>query len=427
MARNFTVQDARAIMQLLVQQATGQTNIAVVDTSTFVSAGELVLSQSIENVYNALNIVLGRLISASRPYKAKLKLMDALDTGVYTSRLRKISYYSKFPKNAGAFNTNLYTNLHEGFTAGQNFDNQTPPVAQSVKSQWEQNLAMPLEMNFGGSASWDNCITQPEYQAQVAFRDEAEFIKFLTGYMQEHANDIEQQREAWNRMALVNKIASVYDMRTYMPGSVIDLVAGYNAKFNTSYTGAQLRTTYLKDFLAYFVTEFKLVSEYMTERSANYHWSVPKTVDGVTYHVLRHTPYRDQRVYLYSKLFKDAEAQVLPEIFNPEYLDIKTQYEDVTYWQSVDDRGAIKCTPAITDADPASPTYGTQVQGTSVDLPYVVGMITDRDGLMTDMMLDSVATTPLEARKKYRNTWQTFLKGVISDNTEKVCIFIMSS
>lgn len=427
MARTFTTQDARAIMQLLVEQATGQTNIAVVDTSSFVSAGELVLSQSIENVYNSLNIVLGRLISASRPYKAKLKLMDALDTGIYTNRLRKISYYSKFPKESGAFNTNLYTNLAEGFTAGQNFDNQTPPVAQSTKSQWEQNLAMPLEMNFGGSATWQNCITQPEFQAQVAFRSEEEFIKFLTGYMQEHANDIEQQREAWNRMALVNKIASVYDMSAYMPGSVFDLVAGFNSRYGTSYTGTQLRTTYLKEFLAYFVTVFKLTSEYMTERSANYHWSVPKTVGGDTFHILRHTPYRDQRVYLFSQLFKEAESLVLPEIFNPQYLDINTQYEDITYWQSVDDRSAIKCTPAITDADPTSPTYGTQIAGSAVDLPYVVGMITDRDGLMTDMMLDSVATTQLEARKHYRNTWQTFLKGVISDNTEKVCIFVMSS
>ena len=57
----------------------------------------------------------------------------------------------------------------------------------------------------------------------------------------------------------------------------------------------------------------------------------------------------------------------------------------------------------------------------------MVGMITDRDGLVTNMMLDRVDTTELEKRKHYRNTWQTFVKGVISDNTEKVVIFYMAS
>lgn len=112
-----------------------------------------------------------------------------------------------------------------------------------------------------------------------------------------------------------------------------------------------------------------------------------------------------------------------PQIFNPSYLDLNTQYEEVDYWQTNTndaDRSKINVIPAVTDVD-----TGLQKAGSNVTLDYVVGMLCDRDGLMTNMQLDTVATTPLEARKLYRNTWQTFMKGVISDNTENCIIFIM--
>ena len=426
MARVFTTKDARSLMELFVKQGTGQQNVSVANTADYVSAGELLASTGMENVFNAINMVMGRLIVASRAHKKSLKLMQEFDNGIYTSLVRKISFYTKMPKNGGSFNTDLYTNIADGFTAGEN-ETGTPPVAQSTKSQWEQNLQYPLEMTFGGSNTWQNCVTISEDTFGQALRDEREMAIFIQGYLQEHANDIALQEEAWNRMCLLNKIASVIDMSSYMNGSAFDLVAGFNARFGTTYTGTQLRNTYYKEFLAYFVSTFKLVSMYLTEKNNQYHWPVPKTINGDQYELLRETPYKDQHVYLYSPFFKEAEALVLPEIFNPEYLDIKTQYQEVTFWQGLDDRAKINITPAITDPDPTSPTYGTQIQGANVELPYVLGMITDRDGLVTNMMLDRVDTTELEKRKHYRNTWQTFLKGVISDNTEKVVVFYMAS
>ena len=58
MARSFTVKDGRALMTALVKQATGQSNVAVVDGSSFVSAGELVLATGMENTLNSLNILI---------------------------------------------------------------------------------------------------------------------------------------------------------------------------------------------------------------------------------------------------------------------------------------------------------------------------------------------------------------------------------
>lgn len=412
MAMVFTPQDAHIIMNAIVKQATGQQSITVVDASTFVSAGELVLNTGIENVYNALNIVLGRTYAAARPYKAKLTLMDAMNTGVYSNRLRKISYYASANMAAGNVNTNLYTNLAQGYTSGEN-------SGASTKSQWEQNRKYLLESNFGNTAAWQFCVTRDEEAVRAAFRDENEFITFLQGYDVEYGNDIESTREAWNRLVLLNKIAAVYSDGSDMPGSVVNLTTAFNTKYGTNYTSDALRTTHLKEFLSFFVETFKLASEHMTERSVNYHKSMKKTVSGEDFYILRHTPYADQHVYLFDELFISAEANVLPEIFNPEYLDINTQYERVTYWQSIDSRAEINIKPALIDAT------GKQIAGDAVNLKYVVGLITDRDGLMTNMQLDRVDTTPLEARKHYRNTWYSFMRGGMCDNTENAILFYM--
>lgn len=413
MARTLTPKDVHSLVNLLVKQITGQQFITVTDASSFVSAGELILNAGMENVYNALNILLNRTIIAARPYNAKLKMIQAENESAFASRMRKISYYSKDALPSGAFNTDLYTNFADGYTSGDNSESST-------KSQWEQHPAMPLEMNFAGVSTWQDCITMYEDAVKYAFTSEEEFARFVSGYLTEHGNDIESQKEAWNRLAILNKIASVYDMSDYMPGSVINLTESFNSRFGTQYTSAQLRSTYLKEFLAFFVATFKTMSRRMTNRSASKHWPVTKTVGDNTYSILRHTPYRDQRVILYGPLYTEAEAMVLPEIFRPEYLDIDTQFEEVDFWQNERSSAAINVTPAIND-----PNRGIQMAGATVSIPYVVGMLFDKDALMTSYSLETVSTTPLEARKRYRNTWNTFARNIISDNTENSVIFIM--
>lgn len=421
MARVLTPKEGYAVMNALVKQATGQQAVTVTDLSSFVSASELVWATGTENVFNALHIVLNRTLIASRPYTAKLKMMEEINTGLYSSRVRKISFYADEALPAGNFNTDLYTNLAEGFTAGQNPDSEG--AAQSVKSQWEQHRKQPLEVSFGGSTVWQHCITLDEDATKAAFESPEAFAAFVSGYLQEHQNDIESTREAWNRMNLLNKIASVYDMKASMPGSVVNLTKEYNDKFGTSYTSEELRTTYLKDFLAFFVARFKEDSKRLTERTSRYHWTPTKTVGGQNLALLRHVPYSAQRVYLFSELFTEAESLVLPEIFNPELLDIKTQYEAVSYWQSNEDdtkRASINVTPAVVNT-----VTGEQEAGAPVNLQFVVGMITDKDGLMTNMMLETARTTGVEARKGYRNTWLSFARNNMCDNTESVIIYTM--
>ena len=420
MSRRLAPKDCYALMNALVAEATGQqATIQAVDTSSFVSAGETVLATGTENVLNSLAMVVGRRLVAVRPYNAPLRLINAIDTGIYSDRLLKDSFYSRFAQPSGAFNTDLFTNLATGFTSGENVGG-SPAAAQSTKSQWEQNLPVPLELNFAGRNTWQDCSTIPEIQLQQAFRDEASFSEFVTGYMMERANDIESQKEAYNRMTLLNFMAGLYDMSASMPGSVVNLTYEFNQEFGTSYTTAQLLSTYLKEFMEFFTARVKIDSDKMTNRSLNYHWSPAKQVGGVDYYLLRHTPKDKQKLFLYAPMFTKAQSYVFPEIFNPQYLKMEN-YEGVNFWQNENDPSAIKITPAIPNvASPAS-----QTAGTAVALDMVVGVLFDEDALMIDYQLDTALSTPVEARKHYRNVWYTYAKNSICDFTEKAILYYM--
>lgn len=418
MARLLTPHDSYALMNLLQAECIGADNaITCVDSSTFISAGEAVLASGMDNVINSLYLLVGRLYCASREYKGKLSIVEAISTGAYSHRMAKISTYSKKALPSGNWNTDLFTNLAPGFTAGENKDGNGDP--QSTKSQWEQNPPVNLEVNFGGSNVYDFSITMYEDQLKASFRNETEFANYISSVLTELNNDLEQYKEHKCRMLILNRIGADYDMVSLRPGSVVNLTTAFNNEFGTSYTSEELRTTHLKDFLAFMVARFKIDSEYMTERSLLYHWSPTKTVNGVDYELLRHTPYDKQKLVLFSPLYTKAEAYVMPTLFNPGRLTIDN-FEPINYWQNINYPSSIDVIPAINDSD------FKQVAGDEVKLDYVVGMIYDTDSMMLDYQVEYARSTPVEARKGFRNIWYGVSFNGISDPTEKSILYYMS-
>lgn len=418
----MTPQDAHKIMNELVHMATGKSDINVVDTSSFVSAGELVLQTGTTNTLNCLSMLIGRTFMAVRPYNARLNIINNVDTNGFTGRMRKISFYSKDAVASGDWNTQLFDNLVDGYTNGENGDKSIGDGKNSTKSMWEQNQPMPLEMNFSGISTWEDVLTTYENQLKQAFRSESEFAQFVSGVMTEKENDIESQKEAFNRMTLLNRIATAYAIKDTVPTGAVNLTKEYNTRYGTSYTSEELRTTYLESFLKFFVSEFKILSDRMTDRSTLFHWDASKEVNGVIYKMMRHTPKELQRLILYNPLFIEAETQVFPTVFNDQYLKIEN-YEGVNYWQAINNPESVKLKCAIPDV--TNTNNGLQTVSEQVNIPFVVGCLYDRDALMTQFYLEDSAVTPLEARKRYYNTWWTFARNAINDTTENFILFYM--
>lgn len=424
MARTLTPVEAYALMNELHAQATGQKTLTGVNASNFVSVGEDVLATGFENTLNALSMVLGRTIVAVRPYKSKFGLIQSISTGAYTHRLRKISYYSRNDLPAGNFNTNLFP---ANLKAGATHQKVTTSGSEATASMWLQNPPVPLEQNFAGSSVWQTSTTTYRDALKMAFNSVESFSAFVAGALTELGNDIETDKESFRRAAVLQHIGMTYDAGA--TESKVNLTAAYNAKFQTSYTTAQLQTTYLQSFLAFMSAKMKLDSDRLTERSAAYHDARAKTVvnpesgASETLSILRHTPKEKQKLFIYNPLFADAEALVLPTIFNPQYLGLPdVNIERVGYWQSnytEAGRSGVSVTPAVYNA-------AGQTAGTAVALDYVVGLLFDEDALVVDYQLDSVDTTPIEARKHFYNTWYSFARNIISDPTEKAILYYMA-
>ena len=419
MARTLTPKDGYALMNLLVKQATGQQSITVVDTSSFVSAGELVMATGMENTLNALSLVIGRTMVAVRPYNAKLKLINAINSGVYSNRIRKLSVYSKDGKPAGDLNTDLYTNLYNGIG-----DVKVTSPVENVGSEWEQDKPVVLECNMGGRTAWDVELTVYPDQFANAFRDVNAFNELVSAIMTSKQNEIEFQKEAFNRAVVLNQIAGRVSLEgTLINGGAINLTKAFNDYYGTSYSSNDLRTTYFTDFLAFFVSTIKQYSRKLEIPSVNHHWCPTKTVDGVQYtSLVRHTPRDRQRLFLYEPMFINAESQVFPEVFHENYLKMEN-YEGVMYWQAEGvgiDNAGINVTPAIPQAN------GTQTAGDPVELDYVVGILFDEDAMMVDYQLEASETTRLNARHRFYNIWWHFWKNMINDFTENAVVFYMA-
>lgn len=425
MARNYNVQDAYDIVNAMLDNIQGlNATLTVVDSSTFIDAGEVIKSAPVEDTLNALSLVLARTLIAVRPYGAKLGIFNRFDSGVFANRMRKISYYSSDAEYVGSINNQLHINHQDGFDNGRN-GTQTPAPGTppeypdgftSAASMWVQEFKHPIEIDFGGTSAWQTRLTLPEDALERAFASESDFLRFWDGMLTDKANDIEQMKEGFNYALLDNVIAATYAMNNGR--QVVNLTSEFNNFFGTSYTTAQLLSTYYTEFLEFFISTIRKTSDLMTHRTALFHQPLTQTFNGVSQSVLRHTPKDRQNLILYNPMFIDAQARVYPEIFNERYLRIEN-FEGVDFWQNINDPMGINVIPSYPDYDAL---YGDT---DPVVLENVVGILYDEDAIMTDFQLDRVAMSPLEAAKLYRNSIWHFRRNYIYDATENIVIFVM--
>lgn len=423
MARVLTPVDGYIIMQDVVNQLMGADAPKKIDATNFVSVGDTVAQLPQEKVFNAINISLGRFVMAVRPVDEAFNIINAINTDAYNHRFRKVSFYSKNTKPSGAFNTDLYTNHATGYTAGTNGGASTP-------SQWEQNLAIPLELDFGGSTTWQYCVTNLYLDGKYAFQNESEWIRFIDGYMTQHANDMAMEREAFKRLTFASHIGVEFVAGTSAGGAnsgvARNLAKEFNDKFGTNYTVSQLLSTYLSDFLPFFVATVKKDSKRLRRNTTLEHFYPVKSEGGVNYHLPRHTPRSKQKMVLLDNFWIDAEAYVMPKIFNDEYLDIGN-FEAIEYWLN-------PSKPESLDIEVPIPAWlNTIMNGVAsvettaeAKIDYFLGAIFDEDAVLTDMQVDRALTSGIESRKGYSNTWYTISKNAISDPTEKCILYYLS-
>lgn len=389
------VQDAYQLINQLAGQALGGASLTATDTSSFVSVGEAIMQSGLENTLNAIGYVLGRTIFSIRPYRAKLSTLER-DPERFGMITRKITYLYHEAEASEDWNTQLAaTQLADG---------------NSI-DMYKIKAPKAMQLCFPGAESLQNHYTRFRDQLKLAFSNETEFIRFWEGVSVEFYNNLETQKEQKSRAVLLNRIAGQLDMNV----GVVDLVYEYNMFHNTSYTRADLLSTYLEDFAKFVAARIQIDSDRLTDRSVNNHAHITGYAP-----IVRHTPKERQKMVMYSPFFQGMRAELYSSLFNPQYLNIG-EFEGVNYWQSQDAPASIDIKPSILNTT----TGEANAAGSHVEAEYVLGMLFDEEALGVMPKFDYVSVTPFNSAGGYFNTYVHWLFKMFCDYTENAIVYIL--
>ena len=397
MANTLTPRDVYQLMNSIASQATGQTNIAVVDTSTFVSVGETLLRTAAENTLNAISTVLADTIFSVRPYRGKLDSLRVAQRR-WGAQVRKVVNLYDEAEASGDWNTDINaTQLNDGNSVDM-YTIRKPKV---------------MQLNFYGTAVLQKHITIFRDQLALAFSSEEEFVSFIDSVMVEFNNEVELLNEQKSRLTLINFMLGIHDMGL----TEIDLVAEFNSDYNQTYTRDDLLTTYASDFMKYVAAKVKIYSELLTEMSANNH----AQITGLS-PILRHTPKERQKMIMYNPIFIQAESEVYSGLFNPQYLEIG-DFEGVNFWQSQDAPTTITGTPNILDTSTGQSATGTA----NIGIDYVLGILFDEEALGVMPQFDYASTTPFNSKGGFFNNFLHWRFNSYNDFTENAVLFVLGA
>ena len=361
---------------------------AVVDTSSFISVAQTALKCAPDVLLESISqMFTNRDIISIRPYTRKFRGLErsAMEWG---NAVRKLNYVDSPMEENPAWE----------LTDGESVDMYTVKTTDI------------LQTNFYGQATWEQEFSVFDYQLNIAFANPYSFQAFMSGMYQNKADQREQAHESLARATILNLIGGVLLGNT-TDGNVKVLTL-YNAQNGTSLTKADvLKSENFPDFLKFFVATVKIYLKLMSERSQKFQINV--TGKPIT----RHTPREDIMMYLYTPFFEKAKTMVYGDIFHENYMNIGN-YEEVNFWQSIEDTQAINVTAAYTDAKGAVKT------GTA-DNENVLGIIFDREAAGYNTIINRSWTTPYNGKGAYTNNGISFSDRYYNDFTEKAIVFTL--
>ena len=381
---SMTKEQAHLLINAIHAQATGQTGIAATDMSDFVSVAQATLATGYENTLNAITQVLQRSIIAVRPYDAKFTGLE-FTADTWGGIIRKINFADTA---AEADPTHATVN-------GVGID------------QYVVKKPVVLETRYVGSDVYMGSYTIYRVQLETAFENEANFGSFMTGLMTHFLNERTQWLEGLKRGILCNAIAGIVDAG----GAVIHLLTEYNNATGLSLTSqTALQPANFKPFMQWVYARVSELSRLMTERSDLFQLNI------TGYPIMRHTPMRDQRVYLDASFLDQMDAMVLADTYHDNFLRY-ADVEGVSYWQAIDNPRSVSVKPVYIDAAGA-----VNVASANVVVNDVVGIMFDRDALGYNIYHDSLDASPYNAKGQYYNLFAHMDIQLQNDFTEKIIV-----
>lgn len=376
------------VLNAIVSQATGKTDIVSTSTNSFISVANTALGIDTDSLLNAISQVLSRTIFSIRPYEAKFKgLMK--DEQRFGNHIRKLNIGDKDWEN----------DVRYDLTDGESIDDQivsNPSI---------------LQTNFYGQNIYSRHYTVYRDQLNIALSSEEEFQRFITMIVQNCSDMIEQCHESTARMTLANFIGGKVKGDV---NNVIHLVTKYNEIAGTELTTDTVRQP--ANFVPFIKWAFGYIgylSGMLTERSQKFHINVTGK------EISRHTPQSRQKLYLFSEYLKDMDASVLSSVYNDNYLKW-AEHEQVNFWQSINtpDGISVKASYMKTDGTVTNDETGTATSN-------IFGVLFDEEAVGITTCGQWSSASRFNARGGYTNFWYHFNDRYYNDFTENGIVFLL--
>lgn len=389
MANSLSYNQINTILAEIAAQATGAKAADLLATGDFTSIANTVLPVGYDALTKSISMVLSRTIFSNRPYTRKFQGLEAS------------------AEQYGAITRKLYL-VDKPFEADQRY---TLEDGVSVDQQ-KVNKPIPVQLNFYGFEVFQRSVTMFKDQLDAAFKSPEEFGQFVTMVMQNASDIIEQAHEGLARGTITNLIGGV--LHAGGDEQKVHLLTRYNAKTGLTLTAQDVyKPENFKAFIQWMYAEIAAISAMMTERTEMFHFNLTGKA------VKRHTPYEDQRIYLFSQARYNSEMMALADIYHDNYLRM-AYTETVNFWQSSKDPAKINVTASYLDV-----TDGTVKNDGTVEQDNVMGVIFDRDAAGYTTVSEWSESAPFNAAGGYQNTFYHWTDRYWNDFTENAVVLLL--
>ena len=386
---NLDFNQLATVLNQIVYQATGKTEMVPTNTSEFVSVGNTALLAGYDKLATGISQVLQRTIFSIRPYYRKFAGLEA-DSRRWGAITRKLSIVDKDFEDATRFEL---------------VDGAEPPSMFSVRKP------LVLQENFYGANIFDKAVSIYRDQLDQAFTGADQFGEFLAMVMGNISDMREQAYENMARATIGNLIGGI--VATENDHQVVHLLTEYNEQTGLSLTA---QTVYQPEnypaFIKWVYARVAEISARLTERTVIYHTNVTDKT------VARHTPYNRQKVYLYAPARYQISARVLADTYHDTFLRM-ADTETVNFWQSIETPDSIKVVPSYLQED------GTIGTGEETTIENIFGVIFDEDAAGIQFFNEWAAPTPFDARNGYYNDWYHWTIRYWNSFTENAVLLLM--
>lgn len=334
----------------IVSQTMGSTDIDVCDTNSLVAMGNTILSSSsnTEAFLNTLVQRIGKTIISYRPYTSKLTLLEVGDM-TWGQIMQKIKVDMPTAEADPTYDL---------------VDGESIDMYKVHKPTARQKL-------FVKRTPVDYSITTQRKALKEAFTSAEAFGTFQSAVYGEVRNAIELGQEDLGRLTMANFVANLGTSQ------VIHLVTEYN-----TLTGETIPTgmSALLDnaFDRWVISRIKNITLKMETMSTLYNKEDCQ----------RHSPIDLQRFVYLVDFITAIETQVNYAAFNDEYVKLATGIA-VPYWQ------------AATEAEKIMVTNEANEE---ITIDNLIAFVHDRDALGTYRKEEEALTTPVNSKGRYYNT-----------------------